>query len=257
MWPFSKRIVTPPSSYTGKIEVFVRHCGFSSISQHKQRFPGFSRELCHRNLLETIDRTKANITFFFDAAKRDLASHFLKTTPVIEISEGTESGSFLRLLDYVTKLPLHPETILYFVEDDYLHRPFWTEVLFEGFSLPGVDYVTLFDHRDKYFDPMYRKLTSRLFVTPSCHWRSTPSTTQTFAVRFKTLLQDIAIHRKYSTGCPISKDHAKFLHLQRRGSLLISSIPGWSTHVEPPFASPCTDWEALLSQLNNSGVLCN
>ncbi len=243
--------------FDGKIEVFVRHCSFSSISQHKKRLPGFSRELCHENLLKTIDRSKANLTFFFDAAKGDANAHFLKriplSDPLVEICEGTESGSFLRLLDYCDRLGFHPETILYFVEDDYLHKPGWTDVLLEGFQVPHVDYVTLYDHRDKYFAKPYEDLTARLFATKSCHWRSTPSTTQTFAVRLKTLLLDLSIHRKYSTGRSISRDHAKFMHLQQRGSLLISSIPGWSTHVDPECASPCTNWEIFFN--DSLGVL--
>ncbi len=242
--------------FSAKIEVFVRHCSFSSISSHKKRLPGFSRELCHENLLSTIDRNQANLTFFFDAAKGDSQSHFLKTNslsdPLVEIFEGTESGSFLKLLDYVMGLDLHPETILYFVEDDYLHKPGWTDILLEGFQVPQVDYVTLYDHRDKYMAKPYEELTARLFVTQSCHWRSTPSTTQTFAVRLKTLRQDLRIHRKYSQKRAISRDHAKFMHLQQRGSLLISSIPGWSTHVDPEFLSPCANWEQMFNSL---GVL--
>lgn len=244
---FSKPSLSPHLPYDGKIEVFSRHCIFSAISQHKKRIPGFSRENCYINLLETIDRKKANLTFFLDVAKGDRDLHFLAKEEVIEIKEGTESGAFLKLLDHVSKLHLHPETILYFVEDDYIHRAGWVDILLEGFQVPNVDYVTLYDHKDKYFFPMYDGLTARLFATPSCHWRTTPSTTQTFAVRFKTLLRDLDLHRKYSLGREISADHQKFLHLQRKGSLLISSIPGWSTHAEPEFASPCTDWEALLT----------
>ena len=233
--------------FHGKIEVFSRHCMFSSISQHKKRLSGFSHEACYRNLLDTMDPAKTNLTFLLDVAKGDRCAHFIRE-PVIELRAGTESGAFLQLLDYVEKLDLHPETILYFVEDDYLHRPGWVEILLEGFAIAEADYVTLFDHRDKYFAPEYNHLKSRLFAAKSCHFRATPSTTQTFAVRFKTLLEDLPIHRKYSEGKAISLDHAKFLHLQRKGRLLISSIPGWSTHVEKEFASPCTDWEDLFTK---------
>ena len=133
------------------------------------------------------------------------------------------------MLDYVTNKKFHPDTILYFVEDDYLHLPGWLDVLLEGFSIPEADYVTLYDHKDKYFFPMYKELKSRLFATRSCHFRETPSTTQTFATRFKTLLRDLPIHQKYSEGRDISQDHEKFLELGRQGATLISSIPGWST----------------------------
>lgn len=215
---------------------------------HKKRLPGFSRELCYTNLLATTPRRKANLTFFLDAPGEGPHAHYVSKEDPVLMDEGTESGSFLRMLDHVIKLKIHPETILYFVEDDYLHREGWVDILLEGFQVPGVEYVTLYDHRDKYFYPMYAGLKSQIFTTPSCHWRTTPSTTQTFAVRLKTLVRDVSIHRKYSHNRKISADHEKFLHLQRRGAMLISSIPGWSTHAEPDFASPCVDWEDLLTQ---------
>lgn len=234
----------------GKIEIFCRHCLFSTISQHKNRFPRYSRQACYQNLIETVDREKANLTFILDlggSGKR--IDHFLPSTEkVIEIREGSESGSFLRLLEYVISLNLPPETILYFVEDDYLHRPGWMEVLKEGFTIPHIDYVTLYDHKDKYFSPSYQRLQSKIFATQSSHWRSTPSTTQTFAVKYKTLLRDLSIHRKYSSKGKISQDHQKFCHLNKKGAMLISSIPGWSTHCEPQFASPGFEWEELFKE---------
>lgn len=229
-----------------KVEIFSRHCIFSSVSHHKKRLSGFSKEGCYQNLIDTLDPKKANITYFLDVAKG--TDHFLPKGNVIEINEGTESGAFLRMLDYVAKMKFHPDTILYFVEDDYLHRPGWLDVLLEGFSIPEADYITLYDHKDKYFFPMYKELKSRLFVTPTCHWRETPSTTQTFATRFKTFIRDLPIHKKYSEGRDISQDHEKFLALGKQGAMLISSIPGFSTHAEPEFASPCINWESLLTK---------
>jgi hypothetical protein len=107
------------------------------------------------------------------------------------------------------------------------------------------DYVTLYDHKDKYFFPMYHSLQSRIFHTKSCHWRTTPSMTQTFAVRWKTLMEDLSIHRKFSKSRQISQDHLKFLALSRQGRTLISSLPGFSTHAELEFASPCFNWTQL------------
>jgi hypothetical protein len=226
------RVFSPPH---GKLEVISRHCFFSDISQHKKRFEGFSREKCHRNLMQTIDRDKANITFL---------DHFIRNeNNIVEIQAGTEAGAFLQLLEYVESRSFAPETILYFVEDDYLHRTGWVDVLLEGMML--ADYATLFDHRDKYFFPMYRTLKSEVFHTKSCHWRSVPSTTQTFAVRWKTLREDLSLHRKFSLGRQISQDHQKFVQLCKRGRRLISPLPGYSTHVEVEFASPCFDWEQI------------
>ena len=140
---------------------------------------------------------------------------------------------------------LDPETIIYIVEDDYLHRAGWIDILLEGFSIPDVSYVTLYDHKDKYFYPMYDQLESKLYHTKSCHWRVTPSTTNTYAMKFKTLLRDLYTHRRYSLNLDVSSDHAKFCDLSSQGKFLISPMPGWSTHLEPEYASPCINWEEI------------
>lgn len=234
-----------------KIEVFVRYCYYSTASGHKHRFNGFSHEKCFDNLIETLDTSLVNCTFLLDTHYAKPEKHFVQKQeqfPVIEIDAGEEGKSFLALLDHVIDRKFSDETIVYFLEDDYLHRENWAETLLEAFSLPEADYVTLFDHRDKYEHEMYTDLRSHLFYTPACHWRSTPSTTNTYAMRMKTLREDIATHRKYSEGHNISLDHDKFLELGRQGKTLLSSVPGWSTHCEPAFASPCNNWASLFLQ---------
>lgn len=228
------------------IEIFVRHCHFSEVSQHKNRFDGFSREKCHANLMATLDK-RVNVTYILDAFHPSTHPHFIRKHQPIEIKEGTETGSFLKMLDYVTSLNLKPDTIIYFLEDDYLHREGWVDVLLEAFTLPDVQYVTLFDHRDKYLFDDYQDLRSKIYHTPSCHWRTTPSTTNTYAMRFRTLLEHLPIHREFSIGRKITEDHKKFCKLAEMGATLISPIPGWSTHVEPQFASPCINWEEILT----------
>jgi hypothetical protein len=212
------------------IEIFVRHCNYTSVSAHKNRLPNFDKERCLKNLLSTIvGHPKINITFFLDTFHPMQGMHFLHKQgiyPVIEFKGGSEAVSFL--------------------EDDYLHRPDWPVILREGFTIPGIDYVTLFDHRDKYLFPQYIDLKSKIFHTQSCHWRTTPSTTNTYAMLFQTLQKHIDFHRCFSLGRTITADHEKFCKLAEEGSVLISSIPGYSTHVEEEYASPCTDWSRFL-----------
>lgn len=231
--------------FAERIEVFVRHCHFSTASQNKNRPSWFSREACHNKLMETINKDFVNVTFFLDTFFPFEGTHFVKKQtkyPVIEVKEGTEASSFLRLINHIASLPLDPETIVYIVEDDYMHRPGWIEVLLEGFSL-NVPYVTLYDHKDKYTFEMYKELTSKIFHTESCHWRTVPSTTNTYAMRFKTLLKDLDTHRAFSLNRQVSDDHHKFLALGAKGSHLVSPMPGWSTHLEPEYMSPCINWE--------------
>lgn len=194
---------------------------------------------------ETIDPYRADITFLLDVAKGPRSNHFLKNETryrVHEIKAGTEAQSFLMLLDHVEKLDIPDDTIIYFLEDDYLHRPCWVDILEEGFQL-GVDYVTLYDHQDKYHLPMYKDLSSKISFTKSCHWRTTPSTTNTFATRFGTLKKHMSIHRRFSLKRKITADHDKFLYLQKKGATLISPLPGWSTHAcEANVIAPCFNW---------------
>jgi hypothetical protein len=232
-----------------KVEIFVRHCHFSSISQHKVRYPGFSKQSAYENFIRSLDRDFAHVTFILDTFYPSSEEHFIKKQnkyPVIEIKEGTEGGAFIKMLDHVVQRKLSPETIVYFLEDDYFHKEGWIDILCEGFTLPESDYVTLYDHKDKYFFPSYQELKSKIFHTKSCHWRTTPSTTNTFAMKYKTLVKHLDVHKEFSMNRKISADHEKFCKLGAMGAVLISSVPGWSTHAELEFASPCVDWQKLI-----------
>lgn len=202
--------------------------------------------MCLQNLIDTADHSQARITFLHDAYHPAKKEHFVNQQnrfPVVEIQEGTETGSFLKLLDFVKQQRFSPETILYFVEDDYWHRDGWVDVLLEGFTIEDADYITLYDHKDKYFHPNYTDLKSKIAHTQSCHWRSTPSTTNTYATKMKTLMRDFDLHREFSLDRTITDDHGKFCCLAKHGATLYSSIPGWSSHLEPDFLSPCVAWE--------------
>jgi hypothetical protein len=232
------------------IEVFMRHCHFSNVSVHKARFADFNRERCLENLLSTMD-DRVNLTFFLDTYHPMQEAHFVRKQeqfPVIEFKAGSEAASFLFMLEWVYSQKFSDETIIYFLEDDYIHRPLWPKVLREAFTLPGIEYATLYDHKDKYFFPQYQELKSKIFHTETCHWRTTPSTTNTYAMQFKTLKKHIDYHRWFSLGRTITADHEKFNKLSEEGGLLVSSIPGFSTHAEPDFASPCVDWSDVLQQ---------
>lgn len=240
-----------------KIEVFLRHCFYSRASIYKARFKKFSHEKCHNNLMATADFSKVNFTFFLDTHFGNGQDHFIKKQdrfPIVEIDAGCEAKSFLAQLDYAIRQNFDDDTILYFLEDDYLHREGWVDVLLEAFTVPNVDYVTLFDDRDKYEAELYKDLTAKLFFTETSHWRTTPATTNTYAMRFKTLKNTIDIHREFSLNRDISSDYDKFCKLTEMGQILISPIPGHSTHVQLENMSSCYDWEPLLETKGKSGL---
>lgn len=226
-----------------KIKVFVRHCNSSSNSIGKVRPSWFSKEVCWDNLNNTADEN-TDITVMFDG-EPDL-SHFMfnKNINMVCKSAGNDGKSFLNLLEHVRDLNIEDNTILYFVEDDFYHKPGWTDILREGFNHTNADYITLYDHKDKYTESMYNLLQSQIIVTPSIHWRTTPSTTNTYAMLSQTFKKHYKLHEEY---CDLERgftfDHAKFTRLWEEGSNLISCIPGYSTHCESAWLSPTINWE--------------
>ncbi len=194
------------------------------------------------------------------------------------------SGSFRFMLELIAR-ERSKEDYVYLVEDDYIHCKGALNAIREGLEI--ADYVTVYDHPDKYSyrkntDPQGRKGSpfnrkglrkSVVYVTESCHWRETDSTTMTFACKVKTLLEDKAIWFEYTktknpcgfnafveltvrsfsdvrklalagkwrlTGKVISN---VLLHKKKRK--LISSLPGFSTHTEVQWLSPVRRWDEL------------
>lgn len=231
------------------IRIFQRHCNFSPNSYNKLRPKWFDREKIFDCFISTLDE-RVEYTAFHDSGNGEIEEHFLNNKDVNKVSMkgGNDAQSFLNLLNYVIKQDYNDEDIIYFLEDDYLHKPGWVDILLEGFKHVGADYFTLYDHPDKYYQGMWKKLPSYLMVSPSVHWRTTTSTTNTYACKFKTLKKHFNIHVQY---CDLiekwTKDHDKFIHLWSIGSNLISCIPGYSTHVEEGMLSPIIDWKNILN----------
>jgi len=158
--------------------------------------------------------------------------------------------SFLFILDLSLKLP--DDQIIYFVEDDYIHTEGSDVLISEG--LDRADYVSLYDHLDKYMDNSPNPLVkhggeqTKVILTESTHWKFTNSTTMTFAARVKTLKEDAAIFRKHCqhpSGFP--HDYELFCELLSKGRKLITPIPARSTHCEARYISPLVDWKGQIN----------
>ena len=109
-------------------------------------------------------------------------------------------GSFWKLYEMALNIA-KDDDIFYFIEDDYIHLPGAPEALEEG--LRYFDYVTLYDHPDKYklsgvpLNPYAKRNkfseSTEVVEGPTHWWRTTNSTTMTFAVSGKTLKEDADI----------------------------------------------------------------
>ena len=164
-------------------------------------------------------------------------------------SVGHGAGTFNLALDEA--LNYNDNEIVYFIENDYLHKLESQKILEEGFNL-GASFVSLYDHPDKYIDPdrggnPYCKggaEDTRVYLTDSCHWKITNSTTMTFATKVSTLKRTEEILRKH-TDTTHPNDFNMFLELREKNELLITPIPGYSTHGETNWLSPLTNWKKI------------
>jgi hypothetical protein len=175
-------------------------------------------------------------------------------------------GSFWKLYE-VALNSIKDDDIAYFIEDDYLHLPQAPEVIIEG--LKFFDYVTLYDHPDKYKNhdgPVnpYAKLNTysektEVIEGKSTVWRTSNSTTMTFAVTGKTLKADQDIWSITKTAKK-DFDFDNFCVLTKQPTILKSRfimqiprklkfwskpkrylgipIPGLSLHLEQAFLKP-------------------
>lgn len=165
------------------------------------------------------------------------------------VSVGHGAGTFNLALDRA--LEYKDDEIVYFIENDYLHKPGSYKALKEGLDL-GAAFASLYDHPDKYLDPKKGgnpyceggAEDTRVYLTDSCHWKITNSTTMTFAAKVSTLKRTEEVLRKH-TSTTHPNDFHMFLDLRQKGELLITSIPGYSTHGETAWLAPLTDWSKV------------
>jgi hypothetical protein len=232
-----------------KLWIINRHCTYSEISKNKPRPSWFSREKCYLNLTDSIKKCQ-NVDIshivLFDG---DSSQHFVTKIPsankVINIAANSGAKSFIMSIEYALN-NAGDDDIVYFLEDDYIHKEGWIDVLFEGMLMNPNGYISLYDHPDKYELPQYNNLTAQILSGKLSHWRTTPSTTDTFCIKKSTLQKAKDIMIKWSSlGLNYSRDHERCLDLWKNNIPLITPIPGYSTHCELGMLSPIKNWELI------------
>jgi hypothetical protein len=235
-----------------KIQVFLRHCYYSKLQELPDRTRPFwfNKYKVFQNFKNTIDSKLADYHIVYDEYYGSINDTFLKEEKNVKIINcGSECESFIETLDYAVSQNYSSDTIIYFLEDDYIHRPNWCQILLEGFTL-NPTYVTLYDFDFFLNDEIFTKL----FITKSTHWRAVPATTNTFACKYSIILEDYEIHKEFSVngikeedGFHFSKDYDKFWKLsQEQDKYVVSCLPGYSTHCDANHTSPFIDWKEII-----------
>ena len=188
-----------------------------------------------------------------DNLKSEIEKIYTGKAQIVSIGHG--AGTFNLALDHALGLTnvlmLNDDEIVYFLEDDYLHKAGSQKILEDGFEL-GMDYVTLYDHPDKYLNPIEggnpycegRAEFTRVYLGNNSHFKLTNSSTMTFAAKVKTLKEDEGVMRSWTNGTH-PHDFQMFQEINKKGRRLVSPLPGYSTHGETRWLTPLTNWENI------------
>ena len=229
------------------IHIFYRHYNTPKKSS-KNRPHWFSHEKCFTNLLETIKDKDVKLNIVFDQSAGNYLDNFIfqhrDRFILHEITAGNDADSYFKTWHLAKNQNIPEGDLIYFLENDYLHVSNWVNLVVEFFRENPKNmrnnYLSLYDHNDKYFYEMYDDLTSKILTTKNRHWRTTPSTCGSFIVNKKVFDLDFDIQ---ST---VHGDHEKFLDLNsKRGRCVITPIPSLSTHCMTDLLAPTIDWESI------------
>ena len=228
-----------------KIIYRISDAGYSKVKPEY-----VNNESCLKNFVSIFGNQ--NLHVIADNCSEDtlkMITKYVHPNSIETVSVGHGAGTFNLALDMA--LGFDDETIVYFVENDYLHKPGSDKVLVEGMQL-GYGYVSLYDHPDKYINkqnggnPFIEDggEVTRVMLTNSAHWKLTNSTTMTFASTVGTLREDESILREFTKGS-YPRDFEMFLALRENQKGLLTPIPGYSTHGETAWLTPLIDWSKI------------
>jgi hypothetical protein len=211
-----------------------------------------NNEACLKNFCNVFFDHIYDILVIADNCSDDtinMIKKYIDPINIRKVSIGHGAGTFNLALDEALKYD--DLTTVYFVENDYLHKQGSPKILEEGFDL-GASFVSLYDHPDKYKDPSTGgnpyceggAEDTRVYLSKSTHWKITNSTTMTFAAKVSTLRKVEPILRKH-TDSKYPNDFQMFIELRQNNELLVTPIPGYSTHGETAWLSPLIDWNNI------------
>jgi len=210
-------------------------------------------EPCLKNAIDRFPPSKFNWTVIADNVSADTAimiEKYIEKDSIHHVSIGHGAGTFNIALDLA--LDKDSNDIVYFLENDYLHRNGSYQAIISATKTLSPAFISLYDHPDKYMDPSIGgnpyceggAEDTRVYLTDSCHWKITNSTTMTFASTVETIKRVEPILRKW-TNTPHPNDFEMFIELREQNEILITPIPGYSTHGETQWLAPTINWKEL------------
>ncbi|MBI2143986.1 hypothetical protein HYU17_02440 [Candidatus Woesearchaeota archaeon] len=262
------------------IAFIYRSTGNESREQmlRKKRPAYFSKLACLKSFLNAANRLSGSgckKAFYFpndSPIPEDRLSLMEKYGKIIDIG-GRGNVESCR---FIYELAKKQDTeFVYFSEDDYIYCENAFESMLDGLnSVKSADYITLYDHPDRYANIRTEGMKKAKVYTGSYnHWRTVSSATMTWGGRAKAFRKDWWKFRLFSLGVE-KKDGPALKLLNAALSLgylypnweqnawhfiqgikpfylafpkrkLIGSIPSLATHCHSEFMAPLVNWEKI------------
>jgi hypothetical protein len=228
-----------------KIHIFYSHYNVEGKGL-KFRPHWFDYEKCFINLLNTVQDKNVDIHVVMDGKiDNNWISKYKQYYVPHEIVGGNITNVTLGVYNIVKNLECDKNDLIYILENDYVHVDNWVDKVLDLFkTFDGLNYVSLYDHNDKYtWMHLYEDLVSKIFVTNTHHWRTVPNTCGSYICTKELFLED------YDVQTTVIGDANKWLHLeQTKGRFMLSALPGLSTHCMETLLSPTIDWENTINK---------
>ena len=223
----------------------------SDAGYNKVKPEYINNENCLNNFCKVFGDYINDITIIVDTPSQTLLEMIKKYIPhtnikIVNIGHG--AGTFNIALDIA--LTFDDNEVVYFVENDYLHRENSPNIIKDIFNL-GTHYATLYLHPDKFIIPSLGGnpevdddggYLTKIYKGEFEYYALFNSTTMTFASTVKTLKDDIEILRKW-TSTPHPYEYQMFLELRDKGKVLMAPLNTYSTHGEVAWLSNFVNWE--------------
>lgn len=132
----------------GEVVILYRICDHGYL---KEKPAYITKENCLRNAVKEFPTTKCEWHVIADNVCDDTYNMIVKYVPadnVEMVSVGHGAGTFRMV--YEKALEYNDNDLIYFLEDDYLHLPGSLECLISVAKQNFADYITRYDHPDKY-----------------------------------------------------------------------------------------------------------
>lgn len=211
----------------------------------------FDEDYCIKNY-ESVDPNVQQSILDFDMLIESCDNNYIDYR---FIQAGSSAQSFNEALKIA--LTYEDEEIVYFVENDYIHKFGAKNVLQNVFETNICDklFVSLYQHPDKFLhsnfggNPFVNAnggYNTILYASQDCYWNVVDSTTMTFATKVKTLKECVSIIKEFTFG-DYPFDAPMFWKLNKNGCKLVTPLPTFATHGETEWLSKFEDWEQIIT----------